>query len=78
MGWLDGTCKVGKVSEMKQSCLASVVAVMVLSAPALAVKKPRRLKPTKLEIGVYLASEFDAAATYHLLQHAPRRRALRR
>ncbi len=58
---------------MRHSCLASVLAVMVIAAPALAVKKPRRLKPTKLEIGVYLASEFDAATTYDLLQNCTTR-----
>ena len=50
----------------KWSCLVSALAVLVLVAPAWGVKKPHRL--TKLGAGVYLASEFDAAATYHLLQ----------
>jgi hypothetical protein len=54
---------------MKGSCLASALSVIVLAAPAWSVEKPHWLKPTKLEIGVYLASEFDAATTYHLLQN---------
>ena len=51
---------------MKSSCLAGAVAVLLLAASAGAVEKPRRL--TKLDVGVYLASEFDAATTYHVLQ----------
>jgi len=58
---------------MRHSYLASVLAAMVIAAPALAVKKPTRPKPTKLEIGVYLASEFDAATTYDLLQNCTAR-----
>ena len=50
----------------KWSCLVRALAVFLAIAPAWGVKKPHRL--TKLGAGVYLASEFDAAATYHLLQ----------
>ena len=54
---------------MKRSCLAiaMALALLMLAAPAGAVEKPHRL--TKLDLGVYLASEFDAATTYHLLQN---------
>lgn len=51
----------------KRACLAAVMVVFVLAAPAWAAEKPHRL--TKLDVGVYLASEFDAATTYHLLQN---------
>lgn len=50
----------------KRSTVASVVAVLVLTGSAWAVQRPHQL--TKLGAGVYLASEFDAATTYHLLQ----------
>jgi len=39
---------------------------VMLAAPAFAVEKPHRVK--KLSTAVYLAAEFDAATTYHLLQ----------
>lgn len=50
----------------KRSYLASALVVLLFVAPAWAVKKPHVF--TKLGVGVYLASEFDAATTYHLLQ----------
>lgn len=50
-----------------KSCVASIVAAFMLSSSAWAIKKPHKL--TKLGAGVYLASEFDAATTYHLLQN---------
>lgn len=53
----------------RYSWAASLLAVMLLAGPAWAVKKPHRIKLTKLAAGVYLASEFDAGATYHLLQN---------
>lgn len=53
---------------MKSSPWAAVLLTTVLfAAPARAVKKPRLPKLTKLDAAVYLASEFDAATTYHLL-----------
>jgi|YelNatPaOPRAMG01_1025707.scaffolds.fasta_scaffold14538_4 hypothetical protein len=52
---------------LKKACLASAVAVFLLSGPAWALKKPHKL--SKLGAGVYLASEFDAATTYYLLQN---------
>ena len=58
---------------MRRLFLWTLLAVLLFAAPALAVKKPRRPKPTKLEIGVYVASEFDAATTYDLLQNCPTR-----
>jgi len=51
---------------MKHSCVAGAVTVLMLATSAWAVEKPHRL--TKLDVGVYLASEFDAATTYHALQ----------
>jgi hypothetical protein len=54
---------------VRRSCLAGAVVLILLATPAWAVKKPHRLKLTKLGAGVYHASEFDAAATYHLLQN---------
>jgi hypothetical protein len=51
---------------MIRSCLVSALAVFTMTTSAWAVQKPHRL--TKLGAGVYLASEFDAATTYHLLQ----------
>jgi len=51
---------------MKSSCLTSAMTVLMLAASAWAVEKPHKL--TKLDVGVYLASEFDAATTYHVLQ----------
>jgi len=50
---------------IKRRCLASVVVLFMLAAPAFAMKKPRRV--AKLSTAVYLAAEFDAATTYHLL-----------
>lgn len=54
---------------MRRSWAASLLAVILLAVPAWAVKKPLRIKLSKLAAGVYLASEFDAGATYHLLQN---------
>ena len=51
---------------MKHSCLMTAIAVLMLATSALGVEKPHKL--TKLGVGVYLASEFDAATTYHVLQ----------
>lgn len=51
---------------LKRSCLVSALAVFVIATSALGIKKPHKL--TKLGAGVYLASEFDAATTYHQLQ----------
>ena len=50
------------------SWAASLMAVILFAVPAWAVKKPHGTKLTKLDLAVYLASEFDAATTYHLLQ----------
>lgn len=52
---------------MKYSCLVIAITTLMAAVPARAVKKPQKL--TKLDFGVYLASEFDAAATYHVLQN---------
>lgn len=55
---------------MRFSWASSLLAVILLAVPARAVKKPHLLiKVTKLDAAVYLASEFDAATTYHLLQN---------
>lgn len=54
---------------MRHSYLASALALTLFSTPAWAVKKPHRVKLTKLDAAVYLATEFDAATTYHLLQN---------
>lgn len=54
---------------MRFSWATSLLAVILLTVPARAVKKPRLPKLTKLDAAVYLASEFDAATTYHLLQN---------
>jgi|GEM_PF-2437755 len=54
---------------MRLSWAASLLAVILLGVPAWAVKKPHLPKMTKLDVAVYLASEFDAATTYHLLQN---------
>jgi len=51
---------------MKYKCVAGAMTVLVLASSAWAVEKPHKL--TKLDVGVYLASEFDAATTYHVLQ----------
>lgn len=56
---------------MMRSCLAATLAVFLLATSGWAVKKPHRL--TKLGVGVYLASEFDAGTTYHLLQGCGKR-----
>lgn len=47
------------------------MAVFMVATSALAARKPHKL--SKLSAGVYLASEFDAATTYHLLQNCNRR-----
>ncbi|TAM80380.1 MAG: hypothetical protein EPN47_15775 [Acidobacteria bacterium] len=54
---------------MRHSCLTGALALVLFSTPAWAVKKPHRLNLTKLDAAVYLATEFDAATTYHLLQN---------
>jgi hypothetical protein len=54
---------------MRFSWAASLLAVVLLSVPARAVKKPHIHKLKKLDAAVYLAAEFDAATTYHLLQN---------
>lgn len=54
---------------MRRSWAASLLAIILFAGPAWAVKKPHRIKLTKLGAAVYLASEFDAAATYHVLQN---------
>src|SRR5574337_702946 len=51
---------------MRRSCVVSALASFMLANSAWAVQKPPR--PRKLGVGVYLASEFDAGTTYHLLQ----------
>lgn len=53
---------------MRNLCLASALTLILFSTTARAVEKPHRLKMTKLDAAVYLATEFDAATTYHLLQ----------
>jgi Domain of unknown function (DUF5658) len=53
---------------MRLSWAASLMAVILFAVPAWGVKKPHRIRLTKLDAAVYLASEFDAATTYHLLQ----------
>lgn len=52
---------------MRRSCLVGAVALLMMATSAWAVQKSHRV--TKLEAGVYFASEFDAATTYHLLQN---------
>lgn len=52
---------------LRRSCVASTLAVFMMATSVWAVKKPHKL--TNLGAGVYLASEFDAATTYHLLQN---------
>lgn len=52
---------------MRFSWAASLLAALLLAVPTKAVKKPQLPKLTKLDTAVYLASEFDAATTYHLL-----------
>ena len=56
---------------MKSSCLVLAMTMLMVAAPARAVRKPHKL--TKLDVGVYLASEFDAAVTYHALQNCGNR-----
>lgn len=51
---------------LKKSCAAAAMVVFMFSSSAWAFKKPHRI--ISLGTGVYLASEFDAATTYHLLQ----------
>lgn len=53
---------------VKLRCLSSVAVLLILAAPAGAIKKPRH-RIAKLSTGVYLAAEFDAATTYHALQN---------
>lgn len=50
----------------RHAWLAGVAAVLMLAPSAFAIQK--RHKMSKLGVGVYLASEFDAATTYHALQ----------
>ena len=54
---------------MSRSWLASRSTVILLAIPARAVKKPHVPKLTKLDVAVYLATEFDAATTYHVLRN---------
>ncbi|MGA8184307.1 MAG: hypothetical protein WB819_11780 [Terriglobia bacterium] len=54
---------------MRLSCAAGLLALILFAIPAWAVKKPHRIKLTKLDTLVYVAAEFDAATTYHLLQN---------
>lgn len=61
----------GEVSMLKKAFLASAVAVFFLSGSAWALKKPHKF--SKLDAGVFLAAEFDAATTYHLLQNCSSR-----
>lgn len=49
----------------KHAWLASVVAVFMVATSASAIQKQHKV--SKLGVGVYLASEFDAATTYHVL-----------
>lgn len=56
---------------MKCSFLAIAMTILMVAVPARAVKKPPKL--TKLDVGVYLASEFDATVTYHALQNCGNR-----
>jgi len=56
---------------LKCSCLVIAMTTLMFAVPARAVKKPHRL--TKLDVGVYLSSEFDAAVTYHALQNCGNR-----
>lgn len=53
---------------VRNSCLTSALALILFSTPVWAVKKPHRPKLKKFDAAVYLATEFDAATTYHLLQ----------
>jgi hypothetical protein len=57
---------------LSRLCIAGAVALFMMVTSAWAVQKPHRL--AELDAGVYLASEFDAAATYHLLQNCGSRR----
>jgi hypothetical protein len=57
-----------EVNVVRNLCLASALALILFSIPARAVEKPTGSKMTKLDAAVYLATEFDAATTYHLLQ----------
>jgi len=58
---------------MRLSWAVGLMAVILFAAPTWAVKKPHGIKLTKLDAAVYLASEFDAGATYHLLQNCRNR-----
>ena len=52
----------------KQRCWTGAALLLVLATPVFGVeKKPPKIE--KLSAAVYLAAEFDAAATYHLLQN---------
>lgn len=55
---------------VKRSLLAGAAAALMMTSSACAARKPRR--PALLDAGVYLASEFDAATTYHLLRNCNR------
>lgn len=55
---------------IKRSLFAGATAALMMASSAWAAQKPRR--PALLDAGVYLASEFDAATTYHLLQNCSR------
>lgn len=52
---------------LKRLGVASVLAVFTMAAPLRAAQKPHRLRA--LDMGVYLASEFDAATTYYALRN---------
>lgn len=54
------------VSVMRRPCIVGALAAMMIATSVWAVQRPHRF--TKLGAGVYLASEFDAATTYHLMQ----------
>ena len=55
----------------KHRYLACAVVLFMLASPVFAMKKPHRVR--KLSTAVYLAAEFDAATTYHLLHNCGNR-----
>jgi|SRR5690242_12399313 len=72
-GWDAAFQAVSEVYVFRNLCLASALTLILFSTPVWAVENPSRPKPnrpklTKLDAAVYLATEFDAATTYHLLQ----------
>lgn len=50
----------------KHAWCASIVAILMLTSSASAMQNQHKL--TKLGVGVYLASEFDAATSYQVLR----------